>query len=170
MTITLYVKVKGGPGSGNYGHSGRPGMVGGSGGTTGGTIANLNTATRQELESAGYVAVFRGVGPRGAREIRPSETGQLGSGVYFYDDALQAKSYAQPGGGIVTGFVHEDDVSITDVPGDMFALPHRVVVLRDASKFIRRGNVPTDATRFRSWKKDEVAEFNAIVERALEAE
>ena len=33
MAITLLVKVKGGPGSGNWGHAGRPGMVGGSGGT-----------------------------------------------------------------------------------------------------------------------------------------
>jgi len=39
MTITLLVKVKGGPGSGNYGHAGRPGMVGGSGGHGGSGMA-----------------------------------------------------------------------------------------------------------------------------------
>lgn len=32
------VAIKGGPGSGNYGHSGRPGLVGGSGGEGGGRI------------------------------------------------------------------------------------------------------------------------------------
>jgi len=35
MTITLLVKVKGGAGSGNWGHAGRPGLVGGSGGRGG---------------------------------------------------------------------------------------------------------------------------------------
>ena len=35
MTIALLVKVKGGPGSGNWGHAGRPGVVGGSGGSVG---------------------------------------------------------------------------------------------------------------------------------------
>ena len=29
----ILVHVKGGPGSGNFGHAGRPGMVGGSGGS-----------------------------------------------------------------------------------------------------------------------------------------
>jgi len=36
--MTILVRVKGGAGSGNWGHAGRPGLVGGSGGTGGGGI------------------------------------------------------------------------------------------------------------------------------------
>lgn len=39
MTIKLLVEVKGGPGSGNWGHAGRPGMVGGSSAASAGVAA-----------------------------------------------------------------------------------------------------------------------------------
>lgn len=63
MTI-LHVKLKGGKGSGNHGHSGRPGMVGGSGGggrptTVPGVIADwykppkMDSQTVDTLDAAG---------------------------------------------------------------------------------------------------------------------
>lgn len=59
MTKKLLVQVKGGPGSGNWGHTGRPGLRGGSGGgaSTGGagsvvTIkANANKASTEQIDA-----------------------------------------------------------------------------------------------------------------------
>lgn len=46
MAIKLLVQVKGGVGSGNWGHTGRPGLIGGSGGSGGGRYSNLPTEHR----------------------------------------------------------------------------------------------------------------------------
>jgi len=65
----MVVAVKGGAGSGNWGHAGRPGMIGGSGGRGGGVVS-----TRMQLPSMARVVpgsddeVFRflsGPQPRG---------------------------------------------------------------------------------------------------------
>ena len=55
IIIPLTVKRKGGAGSGNWGHAGRPGMVGGSGGKTGTgaamSIASGRTAAQRQEEA-----------------------------------------------------------------------------------------------------------------------
>jgi len=48
MTIKLLVCVKGGPGSGNWGHAGRPGLVGGSAGRGSGLVCKMNAADVEE--------------------------------------------------------------------------------------------------------------------------
>lgn len=72
----------------------------------------------------GLRAVYRGVGPRGMEEMRPSEGGVYGPGVYFYDNPEDAKAYAGRGGGVIAGYVdpkeaeiHEKDVKLvgTDI-------------------------------------------------------
>jgi len=109
-------------------------------------VGALGSMSRSQLEGLGYVPVFRGTGPGGLKVIRPSTEGQFGPGVYFYDTPGNAKVYAEAGGGVVTGFVHPDDVQIHDIPGTMFASAHRIIVLRDVSKFIRRGDISTEDT------------------------
>lgn len=142
--------------------------IGGPGGGGGGSSAfNPQTANRAEMEQRGYIAVFRGTGEAGIREVRPSSEGELGPGIYFYDDPIQARTYAEPGGGIVTGFVHPDSVSITDIPGGSYSSPHRVIVAKDVADFIRRGDIPTELTSFSSWKPQELARWEQTVEGAL---
>jgi len=107
---------------------------------------DLQSLSADELRAKGYVAVFRGVGPRGLGDIRPSESGQLGPGIYFYDSPVQARTYAGVGGGIITGFVPADKVRVLAIPGGLFSTPHKVVVLQDLSGFVRRGDIPTEDT------------------------
>ena len=64
MTITLLVRVKGGAGSGNYGHAGRPGMVGGSGGFSRTTVpvSVIGGEAYVDEAAAEYVSNFNAAG------------------------------------------------------------------------------------------------------------
>jgi hypothetical protein len=44
---------------------------------------------------------YRGVSAAGLREMRPSESGVYGAGIYWYDYPLGARSYAGIGGGVI---------------------------------------------------------------------
>jgi hypothetical protein len=129
--------------------------------------ADPKKMTRAQLEKRGYVAVYRGTGPRGLEKVRPSSEGVLGPGVYFYDSPVHAATYAEMGGGVITGFVHKDDVRIKKVPGSQFSSAHGVVVLDDPAKFIRRGTVPTTETS-RGWSKEDIARFDERFDGALD--
>ena len=76
MTIALLVKVKGGPGSGNWGHAGRPGVVGGSGGV--GKIVTMSTKTSnvEVAEMLGDVLHGESVGVAVPFTIVNSDTGE----------------------------------------------------------------------------------------------
>ena len=89
------------------------------------------------------MTVYRGAGPRGIEEMRPSEGGVYGPGVYFYDNERDATSYAGVGGGLIVGEVDTDDpdVTVTDpipvtLPGSpsIVVRHHRIIVVRDPSK------------------------------------
>lgn len=99
-------------------------------------------------EYEGYIPVFRGVGRRGFKSIRPSSEGVLGEGVYFYSRPKDAAAYAGSGG-IITAFVHPADAVIKG----------QVVVVRNADKIIRRGDIPSAMIpdEYGSGKLDEIA-------------
>lgn len=88
------------------------------------------------------MTVYRGTGPRGMEEMRPSEGGAYGPGVYFYDNEIDATSYAGVGGGLIVGEVDTDDPDVTvtepqpvTIPGsDIVLRYHRIIVVRDPSK------------------------------------
>lgn len=89
----------------------------------------------------GKMLVYRGAGEKGFKEMRPSEEGVHGPGIYFYDNEKDAISYAG-GGGLIIGEVDTDDpdVTITEprpvtMPGSDIVLRHnRIIVVRDPSK------------------------------------
>ena len=115
--------------------------------THGHTSYNPNEAPAAELKAAGYIPVYRGTGPEGMKVIRPSTEGVAGPGVYFYDDVAQARSYAELGGGIITGFVHPDDVVTYPVKSSGLGLrgsSHNVIVLKMPNNFIRRGDLSVE--------------------------
>ena len=93
------------------------------------------------LESK-MLTVYRGTGALGLKELRPSEDGVYGPGIYFYDNLESAKAYAEPGGGVVVARVDLDDPQITitkekpvHVVGTQFLLrKERIIVVPDASK------------------------------------
>ena len=95
---------------------------------------------RTWLESK--MTVYRGAGPRGMAEMRPSDDGVHGPGIYFYDNMKDAKSYAGVGGGIIIGEVDTDDPDITVtepqpvklVGSDLVLRHNRIIVVRDPSK------------------------------------
>jgi len=60
MTITLLVRVKGGPGSGNWGHAGRPGLVGGSSRAGGGAYDKLSVSNVKKVLSEAGLPVSKG--------------------------------------------------------------------------------------------------------------
>ena len=87
------------------------------------------------------LTVYRGTGPLGLSELRPSEDGAYGPGIYFYDNLESASIYAEPGGGVVVAQVDIDDpqVVVKEKPvyvvGTQFLLrKERVIVVPDASK------------------------------------
>lgn len=168
MPVIVSVRRKGGTGSGNWGHKGRPGMVGGSASTgTSSAAFNPATANRKDMEKHGYIAVFRGTGSAGMQNIRPSSEGVVGPGIYFYDNPEQARTYAEPGGGIITGFVHKDSAQIVDIPRRAFTSAHKVLVVPDVGSFIRRGSLRTEDTSGDLWKADEYANFYRKIDSAL---
>lgn len=165
-SVKIRIRRKGGPGSGNWGHSGRPGMIGGSGPGSS-AVFNPLTAKRSEMEKHGYIAVFRGTGAAGMREIRPSTEGMAGPGVYFYDNPEQARSYAEADGGIVTGFIDKKLAKVVEIPRSGFTSAHRVIVIPNASKFIRRGDISVEDTLGDLWKDEERIMFDNLVNNAL---
>lgn len=72
----------------------------------------ISDAGFRRLAQITSLRVFRGVGPAGAKELRASEDGMYGPGVYFYDHPYDARAYSSPGGGILYGHVSSDNAKI----------------------------------------------------------
>jgi hypothetical protein len=89
----------------------------------------------QTLES-NYLRVFRGVGPRGAKDLKSSDDGMLGSGVYFYDHPYDARSYSSPGGGILYGKVPEEKAIVNG----------NVILVENPEDVIIEGLIPNEET------------------------
>jgi len=124
-----YVLRKGGAGSGNFGHEGRPGEVGGSGEGGGGTrpaymtteenaanplvVENPNVhpsvpAYLNGIEMANGHLDFRELGARGYYPIVPKHgTPKIGAEVYYYDHIGDKQS------GVVTA-INGSRISIRD--------------------------------------------------------
>lgn len=85
---------------------------------------------------AGYIPIYRGTGRRGFQELKSTEGGVYGDGVYFYTEPTPARSHATSGGGVITGFVNPKDAIIHG----------NVVVIKDPSKIIQRGKIPVEDT------------------------
>jgi len=99
----------------------------------------------------GKITVYRGTGSEGAKKIRPSEDGVYGPGVYFYNNLIDAKVYAEPGGGVIVGEVDKDDVevhekTITVVGTNIPIRKQKIIVLEDPSKFKKIDFIPTENT------------------------
>jgi len=96
-----YTSIKGGAGSGNFGHAGRPGEVGGSSSGfntdnkvnhapgTGGTIVSKNRFTP---EAGGYM--YHGTRMPDGQEYLIADSDGV---VYLTDDYLEASGYAEGG-------------------------------------------------------------------------
>src|SRR5574343_1076016 len=85
----------------------------------------------------GYIPLFRGTGSRGFNELKSTDGGVYGGGVYFYTDPMPARSHATyPGGGVVTGYAKPEDLFIKD----------NIAVLKDPSKFVFRGKLSLEDT------------------------
>lgn len=165
--LRLLTALKGGAGSGNFGHSGRPGKVGGSG-SGGVSVSRDRNLSAAQLQAKGYIPVYRGTGKEGLAEIRPSSEGMMGPGVYFYDSPIQAAPYAERGGGIITGFVHPSQAVVRDINLGGWSIPHRIVVVPDASNFIRRGNITTDESLDMASYGEGKRRTQELVNRALD--
>ena len=98
-------------------------------------------SSRKELEDAGYMAVYRGTNDAGIKQVRTAP-GMMGDGAYFYTDPIAAASYAEMGGGVVTAYVHPEEVKTSDVPGRGYKL----VIAGNVSGIIRRGVITTEKT------------------------
>lgn len=89
---------------------------------------------------ANLLRVFRGVGARGAQEMRVSEDGVYGPGIYFYDHPYDAMSYASLGGGILYGTVHEEKAEVYP------AGRSTVIVVQNPEDVTVEGVVPAEST------------------------
>lgn len=96
-------------------------------------------AKEQPATGGEYIPIYRGTGQRGFNEVRSTQGGVMGDGVYFYTNPIEARSHATyPGGGVITGYAKPSDL--------VFSKDGRVAVLKDVSKFDQRGKIPLDET------------------------
>lgn len=97
----------------------------------------VNANRINEYISLGYIPVYRGASEAGMNNMRPSEDGVYGSGVYFYTDPTEARSYATwPNGGVIVGFVNQRDAEIHG----------NVLVLKNPKDFVLGGKIPLEET------------------------
>lgn len=99
------------------------------------------------------VLLFRGVGAKGWKEIRESQKGVLGKGVYFYADsektpkayaaATSARSYAGVGGGVIVAEVDENDINFGEAE-EGYPYSRAVTVPENKVKEVAR--IPTSET------------------------
>ena len=89
-----------------------------------------------DLVAEGYIPIYRGAGKRGFQELKATEGGVQGSGLYFYTDPMPARSHATTGGGVITGYIKPEDAIIKG----------NVALVKDPSKVILRGKIPVEET------------------------
>ena len=98
-------------------------------------------ASFREFIDESKMTVYRGTGPEGIQNMRPSEEGVYGPGIYFYDNEKDARVYAEPGGGVIVGEIDPKDPSIqiiskpVKMPGSNITIrDHKIIVVPDANK------------------------------------
>lgn len=87
------------------------------------------------------MTVYRGTGPEGIKQIRPSEEGVHGPGIYFYDNFNSARVYSERGGGVIVAQVDtsQPGVQIVEKRKELVGLPpsmcpvEKIIVVPDAS-------------------------------------
>jgi len=102
--------------------------------------------------SEATMTVYRGVGSQGWSEMRPSEGGVYGPGIYFYDNPMDAKAYSTPGGGIIVAEVDPDDPDVTvtekepvTVLGTDHVIRHRrIITVKDPNKVRIVDRIPNE--------------------------
>lgn len=112
------------------------------------SVVNFNP-NHDEKGKFSSVTIFRGTGPEGIKEMRPSEEGVHGPGIYFYDTTNDAKAYAERGGGIIVASVPREHAQIhtfktTNLAGQ--PREYSVIVVQDSKHITQHGIVPTDKT------------------------
>lgn len=110
---------------------------------------------KEWLKKEGKITVYRGTGPEGVKEIRPSEEGVYGTGVYFYDNLKSAANFAEEGGGVIVGEVDENDVDIKEkvvyvVGTNIPSRKEKIIILKDPSKFKKMDVIPTEELKEQS--------------------
>lgn len=63
-------------------------------------------------KETGFVVIFRGTGPKGLKDIRPSDDGVYGPGIYFYNNPVDALAYAERDGGVIVAIADPDHLKI----------------------------------------------------------
>lgn len=82
--------------------------------------------------------IYRGVDEQGFKEIKVTEGGTFGDGIYFYDNPLPARSHATyPNGGVIVCKVNLEDISVNK---------GGVIVVKDVSKIKEIGKISLDET------------------------
>jgi len=100
------------------------------------------------------MTVYRGTGSEGIKQMRPSEEGAHGPGIYFYDNFTSARCYSEPNGGVIIAQVDASDprVKVVEKRKEIVGLPpsmcpvERIVVVPDASLVQVVRVVPNDRT------------------------
>ncbi len=99
------------------------------------------------------ITAYRGTGPAGLKQMRPSEEGVYGPGIYFYDDFKDAAAFAEPGGGVIAVEVDIDDpnVQVFERPvhlvgSDIELRKSKIIVVPDSSYVNVTGPTPTEDT------------------------
>lgn len=99
------------------------------------------------------VTVFRGTGPEGVENMRPSNTGVYGPGIYFHNNLKDASVYAEPNGGVIEAEIDENDpeVKVIEKPKYMVGSnvqigTEKIIVVPDSSKVTVKRVIPTQET------------------------
>jgi len=100
------------------------------------------------------MTVYRGTGPEGLKQMRPSEEGSYGPGIYFYDNFSSARVYSERNGGVIIAQVDTTlpGIRVVEKKKEIVGLPRelcpveRVIVVPDASMVRVIRIVPNDQT------------------------
>jgi hypothetical protein len=99
------------------------------------------------------MTVYRGTGPEGIKNIRPSDSGAYGPGIYFYDNLKDASIYAEPNGGVIEAEIDESDPEIKVIEKEKYLvgtnLPigkERIIIVPNSSKVNIKRIIPTSET------------------------
>jgi hypothetical protein len=85
-----------------------------------------------------YIIAYRGVNKDGMDNIRPSDDGVYGSGIYFYDNPLDARAYAGIGGGIIIAKIKTENMK--------YFKDSKIILIPSTDDIMKTGFVPVDET------------------------
>ncbi len=81
---------------------------------------------------------YRGTGPKGLKQLRPSPEGVYGPGIYFYDNPFDARAYSERYGGIL----------VVLIPVEKAKVHGEVIVAKSAVDCQIVGTIANEATRY----------------------